>query len=88
MANDILGKMNSPTPTGNGNGLIGKLKQSLGQFRQNPFEFLVKQKLNIPDEMQYNPEAIVQYLMNTGQMSQQQFDYLQNMKQQIESNFK
>ena len=61
---------------------------SLNECRQNPFAFLIKQKLNVPRNLQNNPEAIVQHLMNTGQMNQQQFESVRQLKQQIENNFR
>ena len=46
-------------------------------LRSNPMGYLMSKKLGIPAEIQNNPQAIVQYWMNTGKMSQDQFAYLQ-----------
>ena len=53
-------------------------------FMRSPMQML--QNLNIPQNIQNNPQAIVQHLMNSGQMSQQQFNQLQNMAKQIQGN--
>ena len=55
-------------------------------FMRNPMQMLAQKKLNIPQNIQNNPPAIVQHLMNSGQMSQQQFNQLQNMAKQIQNN--
>lgn len=62
-------------------------RQSLNICRQNPFQFLMRMKYNIPDDLADNPEGIVQYLMNTGKMSQSQLQQIQAFKNQVESNF-
>ena len=61
--------------------------QSLNICRQNPFQFLLNMKFNIPSELQNDPEGIVQYLMNTGKMTQNQLQQIQAFKGQVESNF-
>lgn len=55
-------------------------------FMRNPMQMLAQKKLNIPQNIQNNPQAIVQHLMNSGQMSQQQFNQLQSMARQIQGN--
>ena len=58
---------------------IGKL---YSEFRQNPLAFLAARKLNIPQEYASNPLGAVQYLVNSGQVSQQQFNTAQALLQQ------
>ena len=62
-------------------------RQSLNICRQNPFQFLLRMKYNIPDHLANDPEGIAQYLMNTGQMTQSQLQQIQAFKNQVESNF-
>lgn len=65
------------------------MNQFMGQFQnfiQNPMQALMRQKLNIPQDLQNNPQEVVQHLMNSGQMSQQQFNQLQLMAKQIQGN--
>ena len=46
------------------------------QFKRNPIEFLLKRKINIPEQYANNPQEAVRYLMNSGQMSQETFENL------------
>lgn len=52
-------------------------------FRQNPLQFLLQRKINIPHEYANNPQGAVQYLMNSGQMSQQTFENLRERASQM-----
>lgn len=45
----------------------------LSQMKHNPMQFLTQKGFNIPQNMN-DPNAIIQYLMNTGQVSQTQYD--------------
>lgn len=53
------------------------------QFRQNPLQFLLQRKINIPQEYANNPQGAVQYLMSTGQMSQNTFENLRSKAAQM-----
>lgn len=57
--------------------------QMFGQFRQNPTQFLIQQKFNIPQNMANNPQAIVQHLLDSGQISQQQVNQARQMLPQF-----
>lgn len=52
-------------------------------FKQNPMQFLVSRKVNIPEQFKNDPKGAVQYLMNNGQMNQQQFNHLSQMVNQM-----
>lgn len=55
----------------------------LGMFSkltQNPLQTLVEAGLNVPTEMANNPEQIVQHLLNSGQISQNQVNQAVQMK--------
>lgn len=41
-------------------------------FVQNPIQALLSANLNIPQNILNNPQAIVQYLLSSGQVSQNQ----------------
>lgn len=41
-------------------------------FVQNPIQALLSANLNIPQNIVNNPQAIVQYLLSSGQVSQNQ----------------
>lgn len=54
--------------------------QAYQQFRSNPMQMLI-QKYNIPQNINANnPNDIIQHLLNTGQVSQQQINALQGMR--------
>lgn len=52
-------------------------------FMSNPLLFLSQRKINIPQEYANNPQGAVQYLMNTGKMSQMTFETLRNKASQM-----
>jgi len=68
---------------------FGSMNGFLSQFRgfmQNPLQFLMQRRLNLSQEALQNPQQAVQQLLNNGQMTQAQFNQLQNMAKQIQSN--
>lgn len=57
------------------NNIIGMLQQ----LQSNPMAML-SQKFKIPQDLDVNdPNAIIQHLMNTGQVSQQAYNNARNM---------
>lgn len=61
------------------------LMQKFNQFRQNPIGALMGMGYNVPPHLQNNPEGTVNYLRNSGQMSEQQFNQFSQMAQQFQS---
>lgn len=61
--------------------------QMFGQFRQNPTQFLIQQKFNIPQSVGSNPQAIVQHLLDTNQISQQQVNQARQMLPKLDQMF-
>ncbi len=59
------------------------MNNQANMFRRNPLGFLLQHNINIPDEYANNPQGAVQYLMNTGRMSQQTFESLRNRAAQM-----
>ena len=51
----------------------------LQQLRQNPIAFLRSRGMNVPENIAGNPNAIIQHLMNSGQVSQSQYDRARQM---------
>lgn len=51
----------------------------LNALTQNPLQFLAQRGLNIPTNLN-DPQAIIQHLLNTGQISQDQVNNAQQMK--------
>lgn len=52
--------------------------QMLSQLKSNPLGVLRQAGFNVPDNVT-NPQAIIQHLMNSGQVSQQQMNQAQQM---------
>lgn len=57
--------------------------QMFGMFRQNPLQFLLQRKIDIPKEYANDPQGAIQYLMSTGKMSQQTFENLRSQASQM-----
>lgn len=53
------------------------------QFMQNPIQWLMQRRINIPQEYANNPQGAVQYLLNKGQMSQEQLTKLTQTANQM-----
>lgn len=54
-------------------------------FMGNPMQMLAK-RMNIPQNIGNDPNAIIQHLMNSGQMNQGQYNQLKQMAGQIQNN--
>lgn len=61
----------------------GSPMQLLQQLRQNPVQFLRQAGLNVPADLS-DPNAIIQHLMNSGQITQERY----NQARQMVSRFK
>ena len=57
------------------------LLQMVQQLKSNPMAML-NQKFNLPQNLK-DPQEIVQHLMNTGQVTQQQLNQAQQMAKQF-----
>lgn len=51
----------------------------LQALQNNPVQFLLQRKLNVPQNIANDPNAIIQHLMNTGQVTQEQYNQANNM---------
>ena len=52
-----------------------QLLQILQQFKSNPMQFLMQRRFNLPQGMSMNdPNEILNHLIQTGQISQQQIN--------------
>ncbi len=47
---------------------------------QNPMQTLASWGLNVPQNISFNPEAIVQYLLSSGQISQDHVNQAMQMR--------
>lgn len=60
-----------------------QLMGMLSQFKQNPMQFLMQRKMNIPQNISSDPQAILNHLLQTGQISQQQVNAAYQMAQRF-----
>lgn len=60
-----------------------QLMTQFNQFKSNPMSFLIQRNVNIPQQYLNNPEEAVKYLMNNGQMSQEQYNRINQMAQSL-----
>lgn len=63
----------------NNNSFLATLKA----LQQNPVQFLAQRRLNIPQNIQNDPHAIIRHLMNTGQISQDKYNQASRMVSQF-----
>lgn len=68
---------------------FGSMQGMLGQFKgfmSNPLQFMAQRKLNIPQQYMNDPQGAIQYLMNTGAINQQQYDWAVKQANMIQHN--
>ena len=71
-----------------GNPLYNQLNSNsqatqFNSFMQNPMKFLANRNMNIPEQYANNPQAAVQYLLNSGRITQQQLNSVIQKAQQL-----
>ena len=67
-------------------GNFSNLMQKFNQFRQNPIGAIMGMGFNVPPHLQNNAQATVNYLRNSGQMTEEQFNQFSQMAQQFQNN--
>jgi hypothetical protein len=63
---------------------IRNLFNMYSQLLSNPNQVL--QQLNIPQEYANNPQGAIQYLMNNGKITQEQYNNANNQLRQMQNN--
>ena len=58
------------------------------RFMQNPTQALMQSGFRLPQNIGNNPQQIVQHLLNSGQISQQQLNNVQSMLSQFKGNIR
>lgn len=75
-------------PLNAGQGQIPNINSLYQQFMQNPTQALLQSGFKLPDNIGNNPQQIIQHLLNSGQISQQQLNAVQQKANQIQQMFR
>lgn len=59
------------------------IMQAVQQLKQNPMAMLLQKRLNVPNNLMNNPNAILQHLISTHQVSQSQINAAYNAAQSL-----
>lgn len=62
--------------------------QQFQQFKQNPMQWLASRGMQVPQEIANDPNAIIQHMMNSGRITQQQYNQAAQMARQMQNQFK
>lgn len=55
----------------------------LGQLKQNPMQFVMQRKMNIPQGIENDPNAILNHLLSSRQVSQERINWAYQVAQQM-----
>ena len=64
------------------------MMQMLQQFKANPMQMLMQRRFNVPANIANDPSAIINHLMSTGQINQDQVNQAYQMAQRFQSGAK
>lgn len=59
------------------------MMSQFNSFMQNPMQYLTQRKINIPQQFMNDPHGAIEYLLQHGQMSQEQLNSLMQRAQQM-----
>lgn len=62
---------------------MNNMMQMLQALQNNPMQFLMQRRMNVPQNIANDPNAIMQHLLSTGQITQQQYNNANNMARQF-----
>ena len=74
--------MRMPNP-----GNMMQMLRMLPKFMQNPMAAMMECNMNIPQNLQGNPQAMTNFLLNSGQMTQEQYDAVAPLANMAQSFF-
>lgn len=76
--------MGNPFYSALGGGNQPNMMQMLQQLKKNPMQFLTQRKFNLPQNIDTNnPQAIVNHLVQSGQIPQEMYNRAQQMARQM-----
>lgn len=64
-----------------GNAVQNNPMQTLNQLRNNPIQFVLQRGFHLPQNVGTDPNSIIQYLLNSGQISQEKYNQAVQMAQ-------
>lgn len=67
---------------------MSNMFQQFQQFRQNPMQWLASRGMQVPQEIVNDPNAIIQHMMNSGKLTQEQYNQASQMARQLQSQFR
>ncbi len=59
------------------------MMSQFGNFMRNPLQFLMQRRINVPPQYANDPQGAVQYLLSSGQMSQETYQRLRSQAEQM-----
>lgn len=59
------------------------MMSQFGNFMRNPLQFLMQRRINVPPQYANDPQGAVQYLLSSGQMSQETYQTLRTKAEQM-----
>lgn len=62
---------------------VQNILQMVNQLKANPMQILLQRKLNVPQSMMNDPNAILNHLLQTGQVNQVAFNQAYQMAQRL-----
>lgn len=68
---------------------MNNMQNLLSQFRgfmQNPTQYLLQKNLGLTENMLKNPNDAIQYLMNSGKINQEQYNWAVQQANQLKNN--
>lgn len=74
--------MRMPNP-----GNMMQMLRMLPKFMQNPIGAMMECGMNVPENIQGNPQAMTNFLLNSGQMTQEQYDTVAPLANMAQSFF-
>lgn len=65
-------------------GPFSQLRNMVSQISSNPFSFIAKTRFNVPSSVGNNPNDIIQYMLTSGQITQEQANWAMQKAREIQ----
>ena len=67
-------------------GSLGNMMGQAQSFFSNPMQFMLGRRMNLPQNIGNDPNQIIQYLMNSGKLSQEQYNQAAKASKGLQQN--